>query len=133
MSYGKIKIDPADTAFSKWIRNRDGWRCQRCFKKYDPPTSALHCSHYIGRRNEATRYEPLNCDAMCYGCHAYFGANPQEHTAWQIARKGQATVDKLRILANTYKKKDRKLEAIYWRELLKKQEESSKLKYMQNP
>ena len=114
-----IKIDKADQNFSRWVRTRDDWTCQRCFAKYSPPTGALHCSHFVGRSKEATRFEPLNADALCFGCHRYFTSNPLEHLEWQIKRKGQDVVDKLRLASNTYKKKERKLEAIYWAKRLK--------------
>ncbi len=118
-----VKIDPADKAFSLYIRTRDNWTCQRCGKRYEPPTNALHCSHFKGRGKEATRFEPLNADALCYGCHRYFTAQPDEHYQWQVERKGQKTVDQIILLSNTYKKKDRKLEAIYWRQELKRLEQ----------
>ncbi len=110
-----MKIDLADKEFSKYIRARDNWTCQRCLKQYNPPTNALHCSHFQGRGKEGTRFEPLNADAICHGCHRYFTAHPAEHYEWQVQRKGQDIVDKLVLQSNTYKKKDRKLEAIYWK------------------
>lgn len=112
---GKVKIDKADKYFSQWIRTRDGWTCQRCSRKFVPPTQGLHCSHFQGRGKEATRFDPLNADALCYGCHQYFTSHPAEHYLWQVERKGQDTVDKLVLLSNQYKKKDRKLEAMYWK------------------
>lgn len=114
-----IKLDPADIAFSKYIRTRDGWRCKRCLKQYTPPTNALQCSHFQGRGKEATRFEPLNCDALCAGCHQYFTAYPGEHYMWQVKKKGQRTVDKLILQSNSYKKKDRKMELLKAKELLK--------------
>lgn len=115
---GKIKIDKADRLFSQWVRTRDNWTCQRCKKQYQPPTQALHCSHFQGRGKEGTRFEPLNADALCYGCHRYFTAQPADHYQWQVARKGQLTVDKIVLQSNTYKKKDRTLEAMYWQQQL---------------
>lgn len=79
----------------------------------------LHCSHFKGRGKEATRFEPLNADAMCYGCHRYFTSQPDEHLAWQIQTKGEDTVNKIILLSNTYAKKDRKSEAMYWAQKLK--------------
>lgn len=114
-----VKIDRADRLFSLYIRTRDSWQCQRCGKQYTPPTNALHCSHFKGRAKEATRFEPLNADAICYGCHVYLGSHPDEHLAWQIQRKGQAVVDKIILQASTYKRKDRKKEAAYWKQRLK--------------
>ena len=116
---GKIKIDRADKAFSLYIRTRDGWKCKRCHKYYEPPTSALHCSHFQGRGKENTRFEPLNADCLCYGCHQYFTSQPGEHYKWQVEQKGQDTVDRLIVQSNTYKKKDRALERIIWTEALK--------------
>lgn len=114
MSFGKAKIDPADRAFSLYIRTRDNWTCQRCGKQYTPPTSALHCSHFMGRGKEATRFEPRNADALCYGCHQYFTSHPAEHYDWQVWKKGEKTVKALQVQAHSYKKKDRATEKFIW-------------------
>lgn len=113
-----VKIDMADRAFSQYIRTRDNWTCKRCNKRYEPPTVALHCSHFQGRGKEATRFDPRNADALCYGCHRYFTSHPAEHYQWQVAQKGQETVDELIRLSNTYKKKNRKAEVVIWRQAL---------------
>lgn len=49
----------------------------------------------------------------------YFTANPAEHYQWQVNRKGQQMVDLLVLQSNTYKKKDRVLEAMIWKQALK--------------
>lgn len=116
---GKIKIDVADKAFSLYIRTRDGWNCKRCGKHYEPPTMALHCSHFQGRGKEATRFDPENADALCYGCHQYFTSHPADHYAWQVEKKGQEAIDALVLRSNSYKKKDRKAEVKIWREKIK--------------
>lgn len=114
-----VKIDAADTAFSLYIRTRDNWSCQRCGKQYQPPTNALHCSHYMGRRKENTRFDPENADALCYGCHQYFTSHPALHLEWQVERKGQIVVDLIKYRSGLYKKKDRKMEVLIWRQALK--------------
>ena len=77
---GAVKIRPADSAFSKCIRERAGWTCERCSTKTpDDKRMGLHCSHFHGRGKWATRFDPDNCEALCYGCHAYLGANPYKH------------------------------------------------------
>jgi hypothetical protein len=120
---GKVRIRPSDKLFSEWIRTRDKWCCQRCSKQYDPSISthrmALHCSHFQGRGKEATRFEPNNCRALCYGCHQYFTSHPGEHYAWQVETLGQDVVDALVLQSNGYKKRDDKAEAAKWREALK--------------
>ena len=121
MSWG-IKIDKADKVFSQWIRLRDR-ECRRCHSPVKINEKGLpvshQASHFKGRRKEATRFEPLNVDTLCGGCHAYFTENPAEHEAWQVMMKGQKTVDKLILLSNTYHKKDRELEKLYWKQKLK--------------
>lgn len=120
-----IKIDKADKAFSTYIRTRDNWTCQRCMKRYDPPTSALHCSHFMGRGKEATRFDELNADAICYGCHRYFTAQPAEHYQWQVKKKGQKVVDGLVLRSNQYQKKDRQMAYLYWSQRLKELQNAS--------
>lgn len=116
---GKVKLRPSDIAFSQYIRTRDYWTCQRCGKYYEPPTKALHCSHFKGRGKESTRFDPENCDALCYGCHQYFTSYPDEHYAWQVERKGQEAIDALILRSNQYKKRDDKAEKAKWVQALK--------------
>lgn len=115
----KVKIRQSDKLFSQYIRTRDKWTCQRCGAYHEPPTRALHCSHFMGRGKEATRFEPMNADALCYGCHRHFTAHPAEHMAWQIKRKGQKMVDSVILQSNQYKKRDDKMEVLIWKQALK--------------
>lgn len=117
-----LKLDAADRVFSLYIRTRDNWTCQRCGKKYTPPTRALHCSHFQGRRKEGTRFHEDNADALCYGCHQYFTSNPTEHYEWQVERKGKEKIEEITLLSNTYHKKDRKAAKEYWTQRLKELE-----------
>jgi uncharacterized protein with PIN domain len=114
MSWGKAKIDLADKAFSLYIRTRDNWTCQNCGKYYAPPTNSLHCSHFVGRGKENTRFNERNADAMCFHCHQRFTSHPNEHVEWQVEKKGQQVVDLLILAGNTYCKKDRDMWKIYW-------------------
>lgn len=118
-----IKLDPADKAFSKWIRLRDGMclRCRRSLQLNDKglPVS-LQASHFQGRGKESTRFDPENVCALCTGCHAYFTSYPAEHYMWQVQRLGQEKVDALILRSNMTVKKDRKAELMYWNAELKK-------------
>lgn len=120
----KIKIDPADKAFSQWIRLRDG-RCLRCQSQVrvnDKGEPVSHqASHFQGRGKENTRFDPENVCTLCTGCHMYLTAHPAEHYAWQIARLGQQKVDDIVLRSNLYRKKDRKAEALFWKQELKNQ------------
>lgn len=62
--------DKADDLFSKFIRARDG----HCFFCNNPATQN---SHFWGRGNSATRYDPENCDGVCGGCHMRHESNKQ--------------------------------------------------------
>jgi len=62
-------ITTADKWFSRCVRERADWTCERCGKRYTPPTQALHCAHYYSRGKWATRFEPLGAMCCCYGCH----------------------------------------------------------------
>jgi hypothetical protein len=114
-----MKLRAVDKLFSTYIRTRDSWTCQRCGKQYTPPTQALHCSHFFGRRKESVRFDPDNCDCHCWGCHSYFEQHPEEHRQWKLKRLGQKRFDALIIRANTAKKKDDKLTAIMLKEMIK--------------
>ena len=70
-------VKKADTLFSKWVRDRDG-KCVRCGK-----TEHLQCSHFWPRAVSATRFDPENCDTLCYGCH--YG---DRYHGWEYAKQG---------------------------------------------
>ena len=100
---GKAKIFPSDREWSKYIRTRDMWTCQRCSKQYDPPTSALHCSHFWSRGNWSVRFDEDNTEALCYGCHSYLGGNPVEFHKYYLEKLGQERFDALEQRRNTPK------------------------------
>ena len=117
----KIKLDPADIAFSKYIRVRDG-RCVRCKKpgtgKYG--IDGLQNSHYFGRIRESTRFDPENCDALCFGCHQEWGSNDREaYREFKIKQLGENGYKTLQFRSNTLKKKDRKMALMIANALLK--------------
>lgn len=120
----KIRIDPADTAFSQYIRLRDG-RCVRCGSKVELNAKGMpithQCSHYWSRGRESVRFEPLNCDTLCYGCHQLWGHGDQrdKYKEFKIKQLGDEGFKRLDIQAHSLKKKDRKLELIKWKQALK--------------
>lgn len=78
-----MKLKKRDIAFSKLIRMRANWRCERCGKYYhEGQGQGLHCSHFFGRSRQSVRWHPLNAAAHCRGCHSYLGANPIEFKQW---------------------------------------------------
>lgn len=115
----RISRDKADDHFSKYVRLRDG-KCMRCgslvrFNDKGDPVSH-EASHFQSRRKEATRFDLLNVDTMCSGCHSYLGGNPYEHVQWQVAKKGQKEVDLIILRSNQHFRKDRKMAEMVWKQ-----------------
>jgi hypothetical protein len=90
----KIRIDKRDTVFSLIIRLRAGFTCDRC-KRFFHMGHGLQCSHFFGRRHKATRWDPDNAAAHCFGCHRYLGENPIEFTAWVKSYLGDVRYEAL--------------------------------------
>jgi hypothetical protein len=65
------KITALDRLFSKYIRMRDGWRCQICQTDYSHNHALLDCAHCFSAGTHQTRYEPDNAVAACKSCHQF--------------------------------------------------------------
>lgn len=106
----KIKVNKLDAVFSKLIRLRDGYVCQRC-KRYFVDGHGLQASHFYSRRHQSTRYDPDNCCAHCFACHQYLGGNPIEFASWIRNYLGDGRYEILtekhnRIVKRTKKEQD---------------------------
>lgn len=61
-----ISLKKADRLFSQQIRERD----KKCLHpKHTGDHKMLQCSHYYGRANKSTRFDPDNCITLCWLCH----------------------------------------------------------------
>lgn len=74
---GGIKRTPADDAFSKCIRERANYCCERCGKNHRQNPQALDCSHHHSRGNWSIRFDPNNAESLCYGCHSLVGGTEE--------------------------------------------------------
>ena len=72
-----IKRTPADAWFSKCVRARARFCCERCGAQHDENSQGLHASHHHGRGNWSIRFNPLNAEALCYGCHSLVGGTEE--------------------------------------------------------
>ena len=114
-----MKRDSLDALFSLYIRSRDHWTCQRCWKQFTPPTKVLHNSHFYGRTMHSVRYDPTNCDALCYGCHKYWEKEDREgYRAFKIRQLGQKGFDLLTLAAFKPGKPDLEILKIVYKKLL---------------
>jgi len=95
-----IKRTAEDIKFSKMIRIRDKWTCQRCGAEKAPNSQGLHCAHGFTRRTKATRFEPSNALALCYGCHQFVDSHAAEKEALFRLRFGNDEYDRVAALAH---------------------------------
>jgi len=99
-----IKRDSLDARFSKFVRSRDEWKCQRCNRFFEEgERQGLHCSHYFGRRKGGTRFDPANCDSLCFGCHQFFSENKAKYETWKALRLGKNNLYLLEMRATSVK------------------------------
>jgi hypothetical protein len=116
------QVTEADSKFSRFIINRDK-KCMRC-----GTNSMLTCSHFHGRANYATRYEPLNCVAFCTECHNIWESKKStEYMDFMLEWLG---VKQFMVLDHLSKMKMSKQDSlILANNLLKKVEENSDIQY----
>jgi hypothetical protein len=93
----------ADMYFSRYIRERDG-RCLKCGTKDN-----LTCSHFWRRGHSGTRFDPLNCIALCggaNGCHQdWEDKKNHEYKAFMITLLMPAGYESLEKRARSFKER----------------------------
>ena len=117
MSFGNVKLRKSDTIYSKYLRKKRGYRCERCRRPYEEGRG-LECSHFYGRAKESVRFDEQNTDCLCAGCHQYFTANPGEYTDWKREKLGEKAYKALTLRANLPGKRDDKLAEMVFSKLL---------------
>lgn len=85
----KIKRGPLDALFSKLIRIKAGWICERCGKNYENRPQGLHTAHMNSRRHISLRWEEDNAAAICFLDHQFLDSHPIEKIAFFKARVGE--------------------------------------------
>jgi 5-methylcytosine-specific restriction endonuclease McrA len=94
------KFPKADLAWSKAVRERDGYRCQLCGRWYGPGSGravqGLHAAHIFSRNNLAVRHDLDNGVTLCYAHHRWAHENPVAFAEWVKRRLGEARYEALR-------------------------------------
>jgi len=101
-----MKILLEDRLFSRLIKLRDKCKCVRCGTIHDISSKGLHCSHFWGRSNWATRYDEENCDTLCFACHNRWEENKQgEYRDFKLKQLGRQKYNELekRAMSNARK------------------------------
>ncbi|MDP8078353.1 hypothetical protein [Phocoenobacter skyensis] len=122
-----IKRTPADNYFSKCVRARTNYCCERCGKQYDSSSVGLHCSHNYSRRHRTIRWCKENALALCYSCHEWFGGNPADSGVWLREKLGEGVINILKEKMNSkmkVPKNEEKEIAKHYKEELKKIEQA---------
>ncbi len=98
MKVKKSELKKADTAFSLFIRSRDG----KCLHpRGTEACRLLQASHFIGRANKAVRFDPENVDSICWFHHYKskdLGFEYQKQTIEKHGFDGQYTLWKKKQL-----------------------------------
>lgn len=90
----------ADYLFSKFIRERDP-TCRRCWIE-----DSHDCSHYWGRGNSATRFDPKNCVGLCRMCHDIWEHQKNnEYKRFMVNWLGKKEYDELEHRARSFKRR----------------------------
>ncbi len=121
MSFFKVKLRKTDKLWSKYIRRRDNWTCQKCGRVYTGKKQNLGVSHYWGRGRENTRFDEDNCISLCsLPCHQSWGHGDgrSEYTEFMKKRLGEQGYDDLMLRAHMRKDRDDVTDELYIRELL---------------
>lgn len=66
-----------DTAWSKAVKKRAGFKCEVCGK-----TESLNSHHVVGRRNRRLRWELFNGVCLCAGCHTFKLKSAHQNPEW---------------------------------------------------
>jgi hypothetical protein len=118
------EVKESDNKFSKFIINRDK-KCLRCGS-----TKMLSCSHFHGRSNWATRFEPLNCVTLCIPCHEIMESKKKEGMEYHQFMFTYLGTNQFTVLTHISKMDISKTDSlILARNLLSKVETNSDIQY----
>lgn len=91
-----MKVTPADRWVGMAVKQRDGWRCQRCGTAHVVGSRGLQAAHLIGRARWATRLDPRNLISLCAACHFWAHGNPLDFVELMEKRLGKVALRALK-------------------------------------
>jgi hypothetical protein len=95
-----MKRTAADARWSKAVRERANYTCQRCGTPHTPNSQGLHAAHIFSRGIKRTRCDESNGLALCYGCHRFVDGRPLEREALARLILGDGEFEALRERAH---------------------------------
>lgn len=100
-----MKRSADDRRWSKAVRERDGYKCQRCFTQHTTNSVGLHAAHIFSRGIKRTRHDLDNGISLCYGDHRWFDSRSKEDKeAFARSFLGDERYEQLRQKAITPKR-----------------------------
>ena len=101
----------SDFLFSKLVRAKRNYTCEKCGKRHEPNSMNLGVSHYRQRSRESVRYDEKNCFIFCsIPCHNYFENNLHEHDKFVEKKLGKKEYNLLLLRAEQRGQYDRFIE-----------------------
>ena len=124
MGIFEVRRRYTDTLWTKYMRIKYEFTCQKCQRIYSPDNTAalqnLGVAHYHKRDHENVRFDEDNTLLLCnIPCHRYFDEHRGEFKDFMLNRLGQQLFDMLELRAHIYKKRDDRADAIIIRQMLK--------------
>lgn len=83
LTYAKL-LKKADDVFSKWIRNRDGYKCVICGS-----TERIQNGHCFKRGKKRLRFDEHNCNAICSSCNYRDNFEHDHYVGFMLKKYGQ--------------------------------------------
>ena len=96
-----MKRNAKDAKFSKEMRVKWEFRCQRCGTQHVENSMGLHCCHIFSRAIKRTRHDPENILVCCNGCHRHIDSYPEEKERLARSVLGDERYEALRLRAHT--------------------------------
>lgn len=91
----KIRLDPLDILFSKYVKLLAEGKCCYCGKV------GTQTSHFHSRRKRSVRWDVENCCFVCFSCHMFFHEHPNKHVDFFKQRLGSERFEALNVRAET--------------------------------
>lgn len=85
-----IRMTAADQRWAEEVKRRAGYRCEYDGTFYGKGHRGLHAHHIFSRAIKATRHDPENGVALCYGHHRGFAhRHPLDFHEWIRTLRGE--------------------------------------------
>ena len=99
----KLKLDKL---WSKAVKVRAGYKCERNPSHKSDTTKSLNSHHLFTRSAMSTRWSMMNGICLCVGCHRYAHREPLDFHEWVKGYKGEDWYNALRRMKHTPNKPD---------------------------